>query len=164
MYGIDTSDRSNYSPTASLSSFASGRWTIYNLQALNVMTDTIVDVGTMVAECGSGMMALTGMEPIEVWAANANMPMLSSRSSYRGSHPTMPTPTSSAILLSSASSHVPSAFSADRPKKKKNIFGKTKSEPIPIPNIPTYTLYTYSEEAFTSSERGVAVHATHDVS
>ncbi|KAF8890590.1 hypothetical protein CPB85DRAFT_1441126 [Mucidula mucida] len=160
-----SSNRSDYSSTASLSSFsstASGRRTIiplYNLQAHNVMTNTIVDAGTdakiaKFVKRGIEMIDLAGMEPIEVWAANANKPMLisvgtldtnniinNSRSSYLGSRPTTPTPTSSAISLSSAGSHVPSVASdGQAPKKKENIFGrmfKKKGEAIPIPNIPT---------------------------
>ncbi|KAF8997237.1 hypothetical protein BDZ89DRAFT_1000535 [Hymenopellis radicata] len=160
-----SSNRSDYSSTASLSSFSStssGRRTIiplYNLQAHNVMTNTIVDAGTdakiaKFAKRGIEMIDLAGMEPIEVWAANANRPLLisvgtldpnnivnNSRSSYLGSRPTTPTPTSSAISLSSAGSHVPSVSSdGQAPKKKENIFGrmfKKKGEPIPIPNIPS---------------------------
>ncbi|KAF9019701.1 hypothetical protein BDZ89DRAFT_1139158 [Hymenopellis radicata] len=96
-----------------------------------------MDAGTMIAKCGSEMIALAEMEAIEVWPANANIlyaefpvvvPWVSPYYAY-------------ADLIGDLAILLPSFLCGGQVlKKKENIFrrmSKKKGEPIPIPNIPT---------------------------
>ncbi|KAF4588774.1 hypothetical protein EYR40_010329 [Pleurotus pulmonarius] len=135
---VSTSIYSGYSSVSSFSSVAStstsassqpGRRTIiplYNLQAHNVMTNTIVDAGTdakiaKFQKRGLEMIGLAMLEPVEVWPTN-NVPNETRRPPHNGSgllhpqqdRPSRPvtptvsedlhghTPTSSRLSVSSA--------------------------------------------------------------
>ncbi|KAF7420913.1 hypothetical protein PC9H_011431 [Pleurotus ostreatus] len=134
---VSTSVYSGYSSVSSFSSVAStstnasqpGRRTIiplYNLQAHNVMTNTIVDAGTdakiaKFQKRGLEMIGLAMLEPVEVWPTN-NLPNDARRAPHNGSgllhpqqdRPSRPvtptvsedlhghTPTSSRLSVSSA--------------------------------------------------------------
>ncbi|KAK0433205.1 hypothetical protein EV421DRAFT_1445884 [Armillaria borealis] len=146
------SNLSSTSSFASVSSTASGRRMIiplYNLQAHNVMTNIIVDAGTdakiaKFAKRGMELIDLAVMEPVEVWAASKvdirELKQQESRSSTGAlMPPTGPSPASSAVSLSSAGSHAPSAASED--KARKNLFGRmfkrNSKDPVsfnPTPN------------------------------
>ncbi|SJL10884.1 uncharacterized protein ARMOST_14279 [Armillaria ostoyae] len=147
------SNLSSTSSFASVSSTASGRRMIiplYNLQAHNVMTNIIVDAGTdakiaKFAKRGMELIDLAVMEPVEVWAASkVDIRELKQQQESRSSTgalmpPTGPSPASSAVSLSSAGSHAPSAASED--KARKNLFGRmfkrNSKDPVsfnPTPN------------------------------
>ncbi|KAG7441225.1 uncharacterized protein BT62DRAFT_1080234 [Guyanagaster necrorhizus] len=150
------SNLSSTSSFSSVSSTASGRRMIiplYNLQAHNVMTNIVVDAGTdakiaKFAKRGMELIDLAVMEPVEVWAAskvdNREVKQQDSRSSAGAlMPPTGPSPASSAVSLSSAGSHAPSATSD---KARKNLFGKmfkrNSKEPATPDMTPTQARHT----------------------
>ncbi|KIY69481.1 hypothetical protein CYLTODRAFT_420660 [Cylindrobasidium torrendii FP15055 ss-10] len=150
-----SSNRSDYSSTASFSSFsssASGRRTIiplYNLQAHNVLTNTVVDAGTdakiaRFGRRGMEMMELVQVEPVEVWAVRDGAERVvdvtritqgglaastSGTNSASPSRPSTPatTPGSSSLSLQSSApshSHSHAAPPPEPPKKRENLFGR----------------------------------------
>ncbi|KAK0445593.1 uncharacterized protein EV420DRAFT_1571749 [Desarmillaria tabescens] len=148
------SNLSSTSSFSSVSSTASGRRMIiplYNLQAHNVMTNIIVDAGTdakiaKFTKRGMELIDLAVMEPVEVWAATKvdvrELKQQDSRSSTGAlMPPTGPSPASSAVSLSSAGSHAPSAASED--KARKNLFGRmfkrNSKDPMPLTPTPNTT-------------------------
>ncbi|KAF9463508.1 hypothetical protein BDZ94DRAFT_615735 [Collybia nuda] len=158
------SDTSSYGSTASFSSTASsasGRRTIiplYNLQAHNVMTNTIVDAGTdaKIAKFqrrGIELIDLAILEPVEVWGerprpAKASRPATpdpvlvpntagsSSASLSSSNHIQQPQPQLAPILQSPPVSAAPS---------RRNIFGKLfkksgkDATPPPSPAVSTFS-------------------------
>ncbi|KAJ3796855.1 hypothetical protein GGU11DRAFT_684953 [Lentinula aff. detonsa] len=160
---------SGYTSTASFSSVgstASGRRMIiplYNLQAHNVMTNTIVDAGTdakiaKFTRKGLEMIDLAVMEVVEVWPAPSGVATSTnngaSTASARGSidegrriqtHPDRLTPGSSVVSVSSAGlsaaddHHLPEnpySVPTRLAPQKKNIFGKffKKKDPTHSPD------------------------------
>ncbi|KAJ3742798.1 hypothetical protein DFH05DRAFT_1400839 [Lentinula detonsa] len=177
---------SGYTSTASFSSVgstASGRRMIiplYNLQAHNVMTNTIVDAGTdakiaKFTRKGLEMIDLAVMEVVEVWPAPSGVATSTnngaSTASARGSidegrriqtHPDRLTPGSSVVSVSSAGlsaaddHHLPEnpySVPTRLAPQKKNIFGKffKKKDPTHSPDrTPTFPSATIVPPSPTS--------------
>lgn len=177
------SDTSGYGSTASFSSStssASGRRTIiplYNLQAHNVMTNTIVDAGTdakiaKFQKRGIELIELAVLEPVEVWGEKPRTNVKSSRSvtPERTAH----TARSSTISLSSnthsnnppqlTQSYVIASPPPPPPAAgfKRNIFGKLfkKGGKDMTPPASPSSLFFLNSTTPTQSTPNPSVHTT----
>ncbi|KAG5651911.1 hypothetical protein H0H81_006962 [Sphagnurus paluster] len=133
------SDTSSYGSTASFASTASNASTrrtiipLYNLQAHNVMTNTIVDAGTdakiaKFQKRGIELIDLALLEPVEVWSERPRAVAVA-----RNSRPVTPDPSTS-----TAESSVTSLAAGSSPKSAPIQVSSTPTTPTgPSPSLPT---------------------------
>ncbi|KAF8230413.1 hypothetical protein L208DRAFT_1400632 [Tricholoma matsutake] len=168
------SDNFTYGSTTSFSSTtsaSSARRTIiplYNLQAHNVMANTIVDAGTdakiaRFQKRGIELIDLAILEPVEVWGESGR-----GKTSRPVTPEFAPTARSSAISLQSHSPHqppsqLPSIQPTVLPNKRNNIFGKlfkksSKDSSIP-PASPLGSAFTTSSQISSQDTANVSKHS-----